>query len=248
MTFDVVNVAQRSEEWMQLRAGRLTSTCADALLATGPGGKGESTQRKNLVAKLAIEQLTGKPSGRGFKRSAAMRYGEEAEPVSFAAYEAVSRETMVRTGFLQHRHLMAGTSLDGHKANFRGFCELKNPDPAQHLEYVLSGLVPLDYYRQCLHHFWMVPQAEWCDWMSHCEDIPAEYPARSKVVRIHRDGLAPIRMKKDEPPRSVADDIFDYDKKARALLEEVQALVLSIKTLGNLKATLQQAAGETVSA
>lgn len=238
MSFEVCHVEQRSEAWLKLRLGRLTSTCADGLLATREDGK-ESAGRKNLLMKLALEQITGRPNDRAIK-TAAMQYGADMEAESFAEYEAQTGNMLVRSGFLKHTELMAGTSLDGHSHDFSLFCELKNPEPAQHMNYLLSGLVPLDYYRQCLHHFWMVPQAQACDWMSYCADFPEG--SQSKIVRIDRDGIAPI-VTKGNKPRKVADDIAEYDKKARALLIEVDAMVNTIKTLGNVRAQLEASIG-----
>jgi hypothetical protein len=235
-TFTVLDVEQRSEAWLQARVGMLTSTCADALLATGRGGE-ESAQRKNLVMKLALEIITGKPQDRAFKQSAAMQYGVEREAEAFAAYEATSGELLTRSGLIVHPELRAATSLDGHTPDFTVLIEAKAPEPAQHLDYLLSSRVPLGYYRQCLHHFWMVPQAQRLDWFSWCGEFPE--PAQTKVVSIHRDGTAPIFVKKGDEPKRIADELIDYDKKARALLAEVDEMVNTIRTFGSLRGQLE---------
>lgn len=239
MSFLVLDVEQRSEAWHRARLGRLTSTCADALLANGKGGA-ESAQRKNLLMKLALEQITGKPNDRAMKTSA-MEYGAEYEAEAFAAYEAETGELLTRSGFLQHETLMAGSSLDGHTHDFTLFAELKVPYPAQHLDYLTSGNVPLDYFRQCVHHFWINDAARVCDWMSYCREFPAE--SQTKIVRIELDDFAPIYTKTDAERKRVSDHIADYDKKARALLSEVDAMVNTIKTLGGVRAQLEASIG-----
>lgn len=238
MNFTVLDVEQRSEAWHQARLGRLTSTCADALLATGRGGD-ESAQRKNLLMKLALEQITGKCNDRALKTDA-MDYGADFEPEAFAAYEAETGELLTRSGFLQHNSLMAGTSLDGHTDSFSLFAELKVPYPAQHLDYLTSGNVPLKYFRQCLHHFW-ITGALACDWVSYCREFPER--AQTKIVRIELDDFAPIYTKTAAERKRVSDHIEDYDKKARALLIEVDATVNTIKTLGNVRAQLEASIG-----
>jgi hypothetical protein len=88
MSYEIVHVPQRSEAWLKLRLGRLTSSKADAMLATRKDGK-EAAGRRNLLIALALERLTGRPQERAFQ-SPAMQHGAEKESEARAAYEALT--------------------------------------------------------------------------------------------------------------------------------------------------------------
>lgn len=218
--FTVIDVPQRSEAWFAARVGRVTSTGADPMLATI--SKGESAGRRNLRARLVLERLTGKPQESSFQ-SKAMEQGIDREADALALYEA--RYRSVRTcGFLRHDTLMAGASLDGYVGDFEGIVEVKSPIPATHLEYVKSGKIPLDYYRQITHQLWLTG-ARWADFVSFNPDFPEQW--QLKVVRVERR----------------EDDLRDYETQLRAFLAEVDRELEALLALANLPATLQAAAG-----
>lgn len=173
---------QRTPEWVKARLGRLTSTCADAMLANGRGGA-ESVQRRNLRIRLVLERLTGKSGEKEFL-SQAMKDGQDREVEAVGVYEAISGRLLNTTGFVAHDSLMAGCSPDGYLGDFEGIVEIKSPIPATHFDYLRSGTVPTDYLRQIQHALW-VTGAQWCDWLSYQPDFPE--PLRVKMVRIERD-------------------------------------------------------------
>lgn len=186
------------------------------MLATIRSG-GYSAGRKNLLARLLLERITGKPQENGYE-SKAMKDGADREADALALYEAQRRS--VRTcGFLRHDELMAGASLDGYVGEFEGIVEAKCPIPATHLEYLKTGRVPLDYYRQITHQLWL-SGAQWCDFVSFNPDFPEH--ARLKIVRVARN----------------EDEIEAYDEAVRAFLAEVNREVEAFHAATNLSAVL----------
>src|SRR5437879_4169734 len=113
--FTVVTAEQRSDEWHRARLGRLTGSRAADMLATVKSG--EAASRRNLRTQLVLERLTGRVQETGFV-SAAMQQGIDREADAYAAYEALTGQHLVRTGFLRHDTLMVGCSLDGHAGDF----------------------------------------------------------------------------------------------------------------------------------
>jgi hypothetical protein len=218
--FIVHDVAQRTPEWEALRRGRLTSTDADALLATRQDGK-PAAGRKNLLGQMALERITGKSLDRGFV-SKAMQAGIEREIDAVSIYEALTGIVLTRVGFVSHSTLMAGLSPDGVIGDFEGLVEIKSPIEATHLEYLETRKVPLDYMRQVIHGQWLTG-ARYTDWLSYQPSFPDNL--RALCVRVERD----------------EDAIENYDKKARAFLEEVDLKVAAIRTMGNLPAVLREA-------
>jgi len=212
--FTILDIDQRSPEWVTARLGRLTSSTANDILAKGRGNE-ESTMRRNLRIRLALERVTGKSGEKDFTRFA-MQQGIEREPEAFAAYEAISGRLLVRTGFLRGHELMVGCSLDGHSErkdfSIEGVTEIKCPLAATHWEYLRTSKVPLDYLRQITHQLW-ISGAEWCDWMSYNPDFPERLQA--KLVRVLRAEV----------------DLELYDREARRFLAEVENEELAIRTM-----------------
>lgn len=178
------NVEQRTDDWRRLRAGRVTGSAADALLAERKKGTGELAVRRNLRQKLVVERLTGLPV-EDSARGAAVQRGNDSEADAFRAYEARTGQMVKRIGFLEHTRLMAGASLDGYVGDYAGIVELKCPTSAVHLDYLLAGAVPDDYRGQIFHNLY-ISGAAWCDFVSY-DDRFIDPALRLLVVRVERD-------------------------------------------------------------
>lgn len=219
--FTEIDAPQRSDNWFRARAGKLTgSRVAKALAKTNAGAW--TSGRKNTLAELVLERITGKPQDQ-IVSTQAMRDGVEREPDAFALYEAVTGSVLLRSGFLLHTSYQAGVSLDGHVDGFTGIVEIKCPMAATHLEYLESGKVPGDYLKQIQHGLW-ITGAQWCDWLSYHPDFPEALQV--KVVRVVRDEAA----------------IREHEKQVLAFLAEVDAKEASVRTAMNVKATLESVA------
>ena len=202
--------AQRSPEWFAARLGKLTGSAAGDLLATVKGGKPSASYAK-LVTRLVLERLTGK-AVETFQ-SQAMLDGIEREAAALSAYEAYAGEMVTPYGFLERKDCAAGYSPDGIVGNFEGIVECKAPMAHTHLAFIESGLLPANYRAQCVHGMWVAPGTKWADYFSYNPDFP---PAlQVKVVRIERNEA----------------EINAYDKRARAMLAEVDAKVAALATM-----------------
>lgn len=203
MRFAIVNADQRSPAWFEARAGRLTGSRASDMLATIKTG--EAAARRDYRMQLVTERLTGQPQEDGFV-NAAMQRGIDMEPLGLAAYEAVTGNVAIRTGFLSHVTHLAGCSLDGHVDNFAGIVELKCPKSATHLRWLNEGVLPREYLPQVTHNAW-IAGAEWVDFLSYDDRFPAELQVF--YVRVLSKDL----------------DIEKYEKSALAFLAEVDESV-----------------------
>lgn len=182
--FTLHDVEQRSDEWRALRAGRVTGSAADALLAERKRGTGELATRRNLRQQLVVERLTGIPVEDSAKGAAVQR-GIDAEASAFRAYEARTGQMVKRAGFLAHTSLAAGSSLDGYVGDFAGILEMKCPNSATHLAYLMGGTVPDDYRGQIFHNLY-ISGAAWCDFVSY-DDRFIDPALRLLVLRVERD-------------------------------------------------------------
>jgi putative phage-type endonuclease len=202
-----VNADQRSPEWFQARAGRLTGSRAADMLSKIKTG--EAAARRDYRLQLVCERLTGQPQEDLFI-NAAMQRGIDMEPFARAAYEAKTGNVAVQTGFLSHATHLAGCSLDGHVDHFAGIVELKCPKSATHLRYLREGVLPKEYVPQVTHNLW-IAGAEYVDFLSYDDRFPSDLQVF--YVRV---------MAKDL-------DLAGYEQSALAFLSEVDHEVNALR-------------------
>lgn len=162
----VHDVVQRSPEWQALRCGRVTGSCAQAIIQVRKKGTGELAIRRDLRQRLVVERLTGLPAEDSGYQSKDMLHGVETEGEALAAYEEETGEIVTRVGFLSHDTLMAGCSPDGKVGQWDGAIELKCPSSSVHLEYRQANELPAEYFGQLVHTLW-ITGAPWVDFCSY---------------------------------------------------------------------------------
>lgn len=77
--FEFIDVEQNSNEWFELRAGKLTSSKLGIVMANY--GKALGEPAKKYAVNIAIEQITGEPIASTFT-NAHMERGHEQEPIA----------------------------------------------------------------------------------------------------------------------------------------------------------------------
>src|SRR5690606_17651145 len=137
-------IVQGSPEWHAIRLGKVTaSRVADVIAKTKSG---PSASRKNYLAELALERLTGQQSDTF--TSAAMQWGIEHWPQARVAYEFQRNVAVVQVGFVALPTIAdTGASPDG-LVGSDGLVEFKCPLPATHMETLDKGSVPSKYLTQ----------------------------------------------------------------------------------------------------
>lgn len=218
--FIVHDCEQRSEAWYAVRLGRVCGSHAAAMLATIQ--KGEAAGRRNLRAQLVLERLTSHSQERQFQ-SQAMLDGLEREAAAVALYEADRGVLLQRVGFVAHADLLAGASPDGIVGDFESFVEVKSPIPATHLDYLKTGRVPDEYYKQMLHLAWLTDMYAGT-FVSYQPDFPTSL--QLKIV----------------PVPFTSAQLAEHDDKVKAFLGEVERELETLLTLTNLRGTLAAAA------
>ena len=216
--FTILDAPQRSEAWYAARVGRLTGSVAGEMLSKIKSG--ESAGRRNLRVRLVLERLTGKPQESNFT-SPAMLAGVEREEAAFAAFESLTGNVAVRTGFLMHLTHQAGCSLDGHMGDFDTLLSIKCRQPSGHLDFLRSGTVPAAAMAQMRHEMW-ITGASTHEYFSWNPDFPLAL--QSKIVTVKRSDA----------------DIPEYEDAALAFLAEVDREVLAVRTLSDLPAVLKE--------
>ena len=169
---------QRSPEWFAARCGKVTASRVADVIATTRSGYAAS--RANYMAELVVERLTGLPT-EGYT-NAAMQWGIDQEPHARAAYSARTGELVEEVGFVPHPTLEAGASPDGLVLD--GILEIKCPNTATHIEYLLEKTVPTKYFTQIQWQLACTGKA-WADFVSYDPRMPSHLSLL--VVRVQRD-------------------------------------------------------------
>lgn len=163
----ILECEQRTEEWVQLRCGKVTGSRICDVLAEIK--KGEAASRKNYRAEIIVETLIGIPVEQYVSKE--MQWGTDTEPFARAAYELEHDASITTVGFATHSMIdRFGASPDGLVGD-DGLVEIKCPNTATHLEYLLSGTVPAAYQPQMLAEMACTGR-QWCDFVSFDPRLP----------------------------------------------------------------------------
>lgn len=137
---------QRTDEWLSERAGKVTASMISAVMSKLRDGKTPGADRKNYMADLVAERLTGVPK-QGFT-NAAMQHGIDTEPQARAMYELEYGVSVVETGFVPHPTIEGtGASPDGLIGD-DGLVEIKCPNTATHIETLRGAKIDRKYLLQ----------------------------------------------------------------------------------------------------
>lgn len=170
---------QRSDDWFKARLGKATSSNFKDIVTRTKSGYGSA--RKNYMAKLVAERLTGQIA-EGFT-SQAMQWGIDTEDSARLAYEFRTGATVVEEGFVEHANMLAGASPDGLVGN-EGLVEIKCPNTATHIDTIQKNKIPYQYIPQVQGQMWVTGR-KWCDFVSYDPRMPEEL--QLVIIRIDRD-------------------------------------------------------------
>ena len=169
-------IEQRTEDWFSARCGKVTASRIGDLMAKTKSGY--SASRKNYMAQLVVERLTGNVEES--YQNAAMLWGIETEPYAREAYEIFSGNLVSEVGFIPHETLQAGASPDG-LVGTDGLIEIKCPNTATHIDFLLSEKIDRKYFLQM--QFQMIcTKRDWCDFVSFDPRMPENLRYRSVTV------------------------------------------------------------------
>jgi putative phage-type endonuclease len=174
-----LSVQQGTDEWKKLRLGKVTASRVSDVMSKIKSG--ESAGRRNYKMDLVVERLTGLPTS-SFT-SPAMAWGTETEPLARMAYEVHSGSFVNQVAFCNHPTIeWFGCSPDGLVDD--GLMEIKCPNTANHIDYLLAGVPPAKYIPQMQTQM-ACTGAKWCDFVSFDPRLPPEL--QLFVVRLNRD-------------------------------------------------------------
>ena len=155
------------QAFLQARCGSVGASDAPNIIRRTKTGYGAS--RANLMAVKVVERLTGLPAET--YQSAAMAQGLEREPRAREAYAFLHDIEVERTDPIRHPLIKGAHASPDGLVGSRGLVEIKCPQPAAHLETLLSEKIDRDYFVQIQWQL-TVTGRSWCDYISWCPDFP----------------------------------------------------------------------------
>lgn len=169
------------------RLGKATaSRIADIIAQTKSG---PSASRKNYMAQLVVERLTGEVA-ESFS-NAAMQWGTETEPQARAAYSFLKGVEVEEAPFVVHPSIPdAGASPDG-LVGSDGLIEIKCPQSSTHIDTLLTGKIDGKYITQMQWQMACTGRI-WCDFVSYDPRMPEHLAIW--VKRVPRDDAMIIKL------------------------------------------------------
>jgi hypothetical protein len=174
------DVNQNSDEWFLLRAGKVTASSLNKVMANF--GKAFGEPAKKYAVDIAVQQLTGATSGGGYTNEHMAR-GHEEEPVAIMAYESEYFCTVDNGGFYDNGD--TGTSPDGNVFT-DGLIEVKSAIPSVHYERISKQSFDSAYKWQLAGHLKFTGR-DWVDFISYCSSFPED--KKLYVYRCDRDSF-----------------------------------------------------------
>lgn len=180
------DVEQNSEEWENIRLGKITSSNFNIIMANY--GKAFGEPAKKYALKLALERIKNCKSEYNYS-NAHMERGHEQEPIARMLYEDLYFTEVTNGGFFDCGFY--GDSPDGLVDN-DGVIEIKSVIDTTHYANIKRGSIDPSYKWQVIGHLDCTGR-EWCDFISYC----ADFPETSQLIayRIYRkDVIEEIKM------------------------------------------------------
>lgn len=184
----LVEVEQRSAEWLAMRVGAVTASRIKDVMARLRNG-GESQSRKDYKTEIVCERLTGRTYEHYV--GPAMQWGIENEALAKAAFEVETGIEVIPSGLAFHpsiKWLMA--SPDGFLGS-DGLIECKCPTTSTHIEYLINKEIPPDYQWQMLCQM-ACSERSYCEFLSYDPRLPKRL--QLFVKRLERDDARILEM------------------------------------------------------
>lgn len=169
-------IEQNTEEWFQLRIGKITASNFSKIMANN--GKAFGNPAKEYAMRIAIESKTGVVLET--YTSDWMERGKLLEAQARELYEGYAFSNVLPGGFCEKGRF--GASADGVPGP--GLVEIKCVKYNTHFNSLIKGGYDTTYQWQIHGQMWVYDRP-WCDFVSYCPDFPVE--KQLYIFRVERD-------------------------------------------------------------
>lgn len=168
------DIDQNSDEWLSLRAGKITSSSLNKVMANY--GKAFGEPAKKYAVDIALAQISGIVPSNNYTNDH-MDRGHEEEPLARMEYENQYFCDVTNGGFFELNDF--GDSPDGLVGD-DGVVEIKSAIPSVHYSRIVKAKYDSAYKWQLVGHL-KASGRDWVDFVSYCSQFPDE-----KKLYVHR--------------------------------------------------------------
>lgn len=154
---EIHSVQQGSQEWLELKRGRVTGTRLKEVMGKKPDG---------LMYELIAERYEPVED----YQSSEMSNGVLWEPWAIDKYQEMTGQIVKEVGFITKGDDI-GLSPDGLIGEKKAI-EVKSPSLKKHIEYLVSNKLPAEYKWQIVHYFLVIDELESLDFVSYNPKFP----------------------------------------------------------------------------
>lgn len=195
----ILNVEQGSDEWLKARLGVITASEFDKIIT--PSGS-KSASASAYMGKLIAENLTGEQQDTYCSDD--MARGNELEPKARSLFKAIKGENVNEVGMvfkdsdktiscspdgLIFSYPKCGYIREEKDFQYHQGLEIKCPNLANHISYVINGKLPKQYIPQVQGSMWVTGLNNW--WFMSCH--PGYKPL---IINVERDNYYIAKMEK----------------------------------------------------
>jgi len=165
--FKYIDVEQNTDEWFDLRSGKITSSKMGLIMSNF--GKAFGEPAKKYAINIAIERVTGNAIPSSYSNEH-MERGHEQEPIARMLYERSNFCKVTNGGFFEGKGI--GCSPDG-LVNNDGVIEIKSVIGTTHFANIKRNRVDPAYKWQCIANLSYTGR-DWLDFISYCSVYPVQ--------------------------------------------------------------------------
>ena len=184
-----LDLEQGSLKWLEARKGKITGTRLKDVLKTD-----NLPVIYEMIAELGSDEIEETFVNK------AMQRGKDCEPIAISLYQHMTGVVIDSVGFcISEDNEMLALSQDGFTADRTGAVEVKSPNTATHVKYIIGDKVPSEYLPQVMTYFLVNTKLDWLDFISF-DDRYRPKPIWIKRVYRHelKDQLVEVSEKLDK--------------------------------------------------
>lgn len=172
---------QELASWHASRVGKVTASAVHKIARRRKDGN-PYAEYANYQAEIILERLTG--SAASHFVTPAMEVGTLREPEAALAYTMETGREVAFSEFVDHPTIARSGASPDRLVGDDGLIEIKCPQPKAHLDFLMTGAVPDEYYWQMQWQMACTGR-QWCDLFYYNPDFPPHLQTRT--VRIDRN-------------------------------------------------------------
>ena len=178
------DIHQRSEEWYNIRLGRVGGSESSVLSVKGKSESGLGAAAFTLLYEKAYELIQEEPVKENIV-TFAMQRGMDLEPEAIHEYELSKMVKVDQVGYiLNSDYKYAGYSPDG-LVGEDGLIEVKCPGNSEFMRQIITNEIPKQYFCQ-MQWGMFISGRKWCDYVVYNPDYHKSPLYIDRVDRIEK--------------------------------------------------------------